>query len=90
MRILADERAQALTVPLQAVVLRTVGGTEQRGVFRVERGRARFAPVTTGIFGGLEVEIDGLPEATGIVVGPYAALRELADGARVKPRPAAR
>ncbi len=87
-RILAEERTEALTVPLQAVVLRTEGGKESRGVFLVSEGRARFAPVTTGILGGLDVEVTGLAENAEIVVGPYAILRELDDGARIKARSA--
>ena len=86
-QILAEERADALTVPLQAVALRTgAQGDERAGVFLVEEGRARFTPVETGIVGGLEVEVKGLAEGAALVVGPYAALRQLADGAPVRPR----
>ncbi len=85
--ILAEERADALTVPLQAVALRQVdGGPERTGVFLVEAERARFAPVETGIAGGLDIEVRGVAAGATLVVGPYAALRELADGAHVRPR----
>jgi len=85
--ILAEERADALTVPLQAVALRRgEGGAERAGVFLIEGESARFTPVETGIIGGLEVEVRGLTEGATLVVGPYAALRQLADGARVRPR----
>lgn len=84
--ILAEERADALTVPLQAVVLRAVEGSERTGIFRVEAGRARFTPVETGIVGGLDVEVRGIAEGATLVVGPYAALRQLADGTQIRPR----
>ncbi len=82
--ILVAERTNVLTVPLQAVVQR--GG--DTGVFVVENGVATFRTLTTGIIGGLQIEVDGVAEGTSIVSGPFQALRELADGARVKPRPA--
>jgi len=85
--ILAEERADALTVPLQAVALRPgEGGVERAGVFLVEGESARFTPVETGIVGGLDVEVRGLTEGATLVVGPYAALRQLADGTPVRPR----
>ncbi len=86
--ILAEERADALTVPLQAVALRPAdgGGEERTGIFLLEAGLARFVPVETGISGGLEIEVRGVEEGATFVVGPYAALRQLADGAAVRPR----
>lgn len=90
-RILTEERAEALTVPLQAVVLRPgPDGAERPGIFVVAGRLARFMPVETGIVGGLEVAVSGVAEGTTVVVGPYAALRELADGHAVRPRTAAR
>lgn len=83
--ILVAERAHVLTVPLQAVVQR---GTDT-GVFVVDGGVARFRAVRTGIIGGLTIEVDGLVEGTTIVSGPFQALRELSDGARVAARPVA-
>jgi HlyD family secretion protein len=86
-RILAEETAEAVTVPLQAVVLRArEGDGESQGVFRLDEGRARFVPVETGIVGGLEVAVDGLAAGVPVVVGPYAALRDLQDGARIRSR----
>jgi HlyD family secretion protein len=96
--ILVSERTGVLTVPLQAVVLRGPAGAgtgtadggsrqEQAGVFIVEGERVRFAPVKTGIIGGLAIEVDGIQEGTSIVTGPFQALRQLQDGARVKVRP---
>lgn len=90
-RILADEVRGALTVPLQAVVLRPgPDGRDRTGVFAVQDGKVRFTPVETGIVGGLDVEVRGLQEGAQIVAGPFQALRELADGTAVKPRPDSR
>ncbi len=82
--ILVAERTNVLTAPLQAIVQR--GG--KTGVFVVEDGVATFRALTTGIIGGLEIEVDGVAEGTTIVSGPFQALRELADGARVRRRAA--
>lgn len=83
--IVTSDRAHVLTVPLQSVVLRAAGGSPVRtGVFRVAEGRATFVPVGSGVIGGLDVEVDGVPEGTPIVVGPYQTLRDLKDGTLVK------
>ena len=81
--ILVAERANVLTVPLQAVVQRGA----DTGVFVVASGTATFTKVKTGVIGGLSIEVDGAPEGASIVAGPFQALRELADGARVRVRP---
>lgn len=80
--ILVAEKRNALTVPLQAVVDRN-GGT---GVFAIENGVARFTKVTTGIIGGLTVEVEGLAEGAAIVSGPYQVLRDLKDGDPIRVR----
>jgi HlyD family secretion protein len=90
--IVTTEREQALTVPLQAVVLRTRSGGEadETGVFVVSDGRAKFAPVKAGVIGGLDVEVNGVDAGVPVVVGPYQVLRDLQDGALVKSTPRAR
>lgn len=86
-RILAQEAKNALTLPLQSVVLRPAPeGGDRSGVFTVENGRARFLPVEIGIMGGLDVEVKGLKEGTPVIVGPFQALRELKDGTLIKAR----
>ena len=77
--ILVGEKSNVLTVPLQAVVLRLIGkeAKESRGVFTIDGGRARFVPVQTGIIGGLDIEVAGVPAGTEVIVGPYQVLREL-------------
>ncbi|HSM51615.1 MAG TPA: efflux RND transporter periplasmic adaptor subunit [Thermoanaerobaculia bacterium] len=86
-RILAEEVRDVVTVPLQAVVLqRSEEGEERPGVFLAEAGRVRFAPVETGVIGGLDVEVRGLTAGAEVVAGPFQALRDLADGAAIRPR----
>jgi len=84
--ILAQERSDVVTAPLQAVVLRprTPGEPDAAGVFVVRDGRAIFTPVTAGVIGGLEIEVTGVDANTPIVVGPFQTLRTLVDGAAVR------
>jgi HlyD family secretion protein len=83
--IVTSERTNVLTAPLQSVVLRSVPGAADRaGVFRLIEGRAVFTPVTSGVIGGLDIEVSGVAEGSPIIVGPYQALRDLKDGAFVK------
>lgn len=86
--ILVDERRNALVVPLQSVVERTVaGGVRRAGVFVERDGAVTFTPVTrTGIIGGLSIEVDGIADGARVVSGPIQALRDLVDGARVSAR----
>jgi HlyD family secretion protein len=90
--IVVSERRNVLTVPLQSVVLRRDDGDDldQSGVFVVADEQARFTPVVTGVIGGLDIEVDGVAEGVAVVAGPYQVLRELADGALVRPSPVAR
>jgi HlyD family secretion protein len=58
---------------------------EIQGVFVVEKGKAVFKPVQTGITGVTEIEItEGLKDGEEIVTGSYKALRTLKHGAPVK------
>lgn len=94
--ILAEEKAGVLTVPLQSVVLRPAttaapagsapgpNAAEQAGVFVVTNDVVAFTPVTTGIIGGLQVEVNGVAEGARVVSGPFQALRQLQDGARIR------
>jgi HlyD family secretion protein len=83
--ILVSERKNVLAVPLQAVTQRD----GKSGVFLITDGRATFTPVTTGIIGGLTIEVTGVDEGASIVAGPFQVLRDLAGGAAVRPAPAA-
>lgn len=84
--ILTREKSNVLTVPLQAVVIRPApsGDSDRTGVFVVKGDRAQFVPVETGIIGGLDIEVSGVPEGTPVVAGPFQILRELKEGARVR------
>jgi HlyD family secretion protein len=84
--ILARERTNVVTAPLQAVVLRAHGEDQQEtpGVFVVRDGRAVFTPVVPGIIGGLDIEVGGVDANTPIVAGPFQTLRTLMDGAVVR------
>jgi HlyD family secretion protein len=58
---------------------------EIQGVFVIEKGKAVFKPVQTGITGVTEIEVtEGLKENDEIVTGSYKALRTLKHGAPVK------
>ena len=84
--ILAQERRDIVTVPLQAVVLRSPsnGQPEATGVFVVADGQATFTPIKTGIIGGLDIEVTGLAPQTPIVIGPFPVLRMLQSGITVR------
>ena len=89
--IVTSERTNVLTVPLQSVVLRTAPPEgEKPGVFLLADGQARFTPVSSGVIGGLDIEVSGVAEGARIIVGPYQALRDMKDGTLVKPAAAAR
>jgi HlyD family secretion protein len=58
---------------------------EAEGVFIVKDGVATFRPVKVGIAGDEYFEVtDGLKEGETIVGGPYQAIRDLKEGARVR------
>src|SRR5437660_361579 len=59
---------------------------ETEGVFVVDKGTATFRPVKVGIAGDEYFEVlDGLKQGETIVAGPYQAIRDLKDCARVRP-----
>jgi HlyD family secretion protein len=58
---------------------------ELEGVFVVRDNKALFMPVKTGIAGDKYFEVlSGVKDGDNVVVGPFASVRELADGAAVK------
>jgi len=83
-------------LPIQALVSREAPrpegstavagrGEVEEGVYVIEEGTARFVRVETGLTGALEIEVtEGVGEGDEIIVGPFRALRELTDGARVR------
>jgi HlyD family secretion protein len=87
--VLTAERQNVLVVPLQAVVVRPdKDGRDLTGVFVPEGRAVRFRPVTTGLIGGLDIEVSGVNEGTVVVTGPFQALRDLRDGQAVRIRTA--
>jgi HlyD family secretion protein len=58
---------------------------ELEGVFVVRNGKAEFTPVKTGIAGDKYCEVlSGLKAGDKVITGPFASVRELADGKAVK------
>jgi HlyD family secretion protein len=58
---------------------------ELEGVFTVRDGKAEFTPVKTGIAGDKYCEVlSGLKPGDKVITGPFASVRELADGKLVK------
>jgi HlyD family secretion protein len=95
--ILTGFRADALVVPIQALVLRdaearkpgqavrTSAPREVEGVYLMENGKARFQPVKTGLQGELAVEVlSGLTGGETLITGSFKALRTLKPGDAVK------
>jgi HlyD family secretion protein len=59
---------------------------ETEGVFLVRNGTATFHPVKVGIAGEEHFEVvEGVQPGDTIVAGPYQAIRDLKEGARVRP-----
>jgi HlyD family secretion protein len=58
---------------------------EVEGVFVLREGRAVFTPVKTGVAGEQYFEVlEGLKAGDQVITGPFASVRELADGQDVK------
>ena len=85
--VLTAERQKVLVVPLQSVVVRPgPDGKERTGVFVADGRTVRFQPVTTGLIGGLDIEVSGVERRHAVVTGPFQALRDLKDGQAVRTR----
>lgn len=89
--IITGTRPKALAIPIQALVVREKPGNasgrpqDQEGVFVHQNGTVKFEIVTTGLSGDSAIElVSGAKEGQQIVTGPFRALRELKDGAKVK------
>jgi len=93
--ILTGFRAQALVVPIQALVVRdrekkpgesaTDAPRDEEGVFLMEGGKARFQPIQTGLLGELSLEVStGLKGGETLITGPFKSLRALKPGDPVK------
>jgi HlyD family secretion protein len=94
--ILTGFRAQALVVPLQALIVRDIehkpGETpkpgaprEEEGVYLMEGGKARFQSIQAGLLGELSTEVTGgLKGGESLITGPFKALRALKPGDAVR------
>lgn len=87
--VLTGFRGKALTVPIQALVVREdESRKESEGVYIVDGGTVAFRPLKTGLLGELAVEVlDGVKEGDTIVSGPFRELRTLKPGDPVREAP---
>jgi HlyD family secretion protein len=99
-KIVTATRDSVLSIPIIALTLReheaistedapkdtTKGKKETEGVFVVQGGIAQFRPVKVGIAGEEHFEVlEGVAAGDTIVAGPYQAIRDLSDSAKVRP-----
>jgi HlyD family secretion protein len=94
--IVTGRNADAIAVPIQALVVRDVpkkgkqksAATSrpetEEGVYTVTSGKIGFAKVETGLAGELMIEVKSGPTVgQEIVTGPFKALRQIKEGDRV-------
>ena len=93
--IVTGRNAEAIAVPIQALVVRDVPkkGKQksaasrpetEEGVYTVTGGKIGFAKVETGLAGELMIEVKSGPTlGQEIVTGPFKALRQIKEGDRV-------
>ena len=94
--IVTGRNADAIAVPIQALVVRDVPkkGKQksaaasrpetEEGVYTVTGGKIGFAKVETGLAGELMIEVKSGPKlGQEIVTGPFKALRQIKEGDRV-------
>ena len=89
--IFTGRRDQALAVPIQALVMKEKKGEagtapkDEEGIYVVDKGKAAFLPVTTGLMGDLNVEVvAGLKGGETVITGPFRSLRDLKGGEAVQ------
>ncbi len=90
--VIIEEKKGVLAVPIAALVIlerddvkKKGSKVESEGVFTVEGGRSVFHEVKKGIAGDMYIEITaGLKERDEVVTGPFAVLKKLKDGDRLK------
>jgi HlyD family secretion protein len=83
-------RGANLETPLSASNEPPPGHTrkETEGVFAIRDGKAIYLPVKVGIAGEQYFEVlDGLKAGDQVITGPFASVRELADGQDVRVQP---
>ncbi len=87
--IVTATRDSATYVPMQSLVSRDVGEGDKKketeGIFTIEKSRARFVPLRTGISDDKNIEILGeLRPDQDVIIGPFKTLRDLEDSTKVK------
>jgi HlyD family secretion protein len=90
--IIIEEKNDVLSVPISALVIvekddaaKKGGKSEREGVFVAAKGRSVFREVKKGIAGDMYIEIaSGLKEKEEIITGPFAMLKKLKDGDKIK------
>ncbi|HET7437332.1 MAG TPA: efflux RND transporter periplasmic adaptor subunit [Thermoanaerobaculia bacterium] len=91
--IITGTAVQAVSIPLQALVVREKEGApkkgakpeDEEGVYINDNGVAKFVAVKTGLSGDSNIEVtNGLKAGQQIVTGPFRALRDIKDGSKVK------
>ena len=86
-----ERRGSAVETPLSAATEEPPPGhtrEETEGVFVLREGRAVFTPVEIGIAGEQYFEVvEGLEPGDQVITGPFASVRELADGQQVRLQP---
>ncbi|MBK5256043.1 MAG: efflux RND transporter periplasmic adaptor subunit [Vicinamibacteria bacterium] len=100
--ILTGFKAQAIVIPIQALVVRDIevkpgeaprpgAPRDEEGVYLIENDKARFQKVKTGLLGELSLEVlEGLLGGETLINGPFKVLREIKPGDLVradKPKP---
>jgi len=90
--IIIEEKKDVLTVPIAALVIleredpgKKGAQVEREGVFVAVGGRSAFREVKKGIAGDMYIEIaSGLKEKEEVITGPFAMLKKLKDGDKIK------
>ena len=90
--IITGTRTKVPAIPIQALVVREKEGAtpgtpaqEEEGVYVHQNEKVKFVPVVTGLAGDSNIEITrGLTVGQEIVTGPFRALREIKDDAKVR------
>ena len=87
-RIARTETPKPPSDPEKTIEIPLYFRKEVEGVFVLREGRGVFTPIKTGIAGEKYFEVvSGLQSGDQVITGPFASVRELADGEEVKLAP---
>ena len=90
--IIIEDKDQVLTIPIAALILLEEADAKNKenvvkkeGVFIAAEGRCVFRDVKKGISGDMYIEItSGLKEKETVITGPFAVLKKLKAGDKIK------